>query len=420
MNSDITEISFPGLGIDVMNINRVAFTLNFGDKSFSIYWYGIIIVCGMLFAFIYANYRAKNEKITTDDVLDVGIWTIVIGVVGARLYYVLTSLDSFVPEPFNFWGFIKNVVNLRSGGLAIYGGIIGGILAICLVTRIKKINTLKMTDMIAPGVMVAQALGRWGNFFNAEAHGGIVSEGSPLYFLRMGLRDPNSLTAAPASYYHPTFLYESVWNLVGFFIINAFYKKKKFNGQISCMYLAWYGFGRMFIEGLRTDSLYVGSVRISQLVGFLCFIVFGGLLIAGLVYSKRFNTDGYEPKPIDRYLVPDVVDKNGSINGGLYEKLFAAEITPENTETQEHASENSDTDGNAEADNNEQPGEERNEETDKDDVPVDNTDGTENENVDSSPDDSIPDSDGEKIKNDAQPNGEDVKKDIETNNECEE
>ncbi len=306
MNSNITEISFPGLGIESIEVNRVAFTLSFGEKSFSVYWYGIIIVCGILFAFWYAYFRSKNENVLLDDLLDVGIWTVILGVIGARLYYVLTSLDQFVPEPFDFWEFMKNVINLRSGGLAIYGGVIGGVIGILIVTKIKKINTLKLTDMIAPGVMVAQAIGRWGNFFNAEAHGGIVEEGSPLYFLRMGLRPAGS--SADFQYYHPAFLYESVWNLVGFFIINAFYKKKKFNGQISCMYLAWYGFGRMFIEGLRTDSLYVGTVRISQAVGLICFVIFGALLVWGLIYSKKFSFEGYEPVGIDRILIPTLTD----------------------------------------------------------------------------------------------------------------
>ena len=140
MNSNITEISFPGLGIESLEVNRVAFTLSFGEKSFSVYWYGIIIVCGILFAFWYAYFRSKNESVLLDDLLDVGIWTVILGVIGARLYYVFTSLDQFVPDPFDFWEFLKNVVNLRSGGLAIYGGVIGGVIGILIVTKIKKIK----------------------------------------------------------------------------------------------------------------------------------------------------------------------------------------------------------------------------------------------------------------------------------------
>ncbi len=299
------EVSFPGIGIDNFDINSVAFTIG---KNFSVYWYGIIITCGIVFAFMYAWFRSKNERIVSDYLVDVALWTVILGIVGARLYYVLTSLDKFVPDPFNLWEFIKNVFNVRGGGLAIYGGIICGALGVIIASKIKKIDTFSLADSIAPGVMFAQAIGRWGNFVNGEAHGGIVSEGHPLYFLRMGLF-PNDDSVFNMVYYHPTFLYESVWNLVGFIIINVFYKKKKFNGQITCMYLAWYGFGRMFIEGLRTDSLYVGSFRISQVVGFLCFIIFGGLLIWGLIYSKKFNNPDAEMTKFDEILKPDILQK---------------------------------------------------------------------------------------------------------------
>ena len=281
-------VSFPGLGIEEFSLNNVAFSL--GD--FSVYWYGVIITCGILFAFLYAAFRGKYEGISVDDLTDIGIWTVIIGVLGARLYYVLTSLDQYIPKPFHIGQFIKNVLNLRGGGLAIYGGIICGTLTIVAVTRIKKMNTLKLLDMAGPGVMIAQAMGRWGNFFNGEAFGGIVEAGHPLYFLRMGLISSNTIGdfgTLDMVYVHPTFLYESLWNLTGFILINIFYKKKKFNGQNACMYLSWYGFGRFFIEALRTDSLYVGPFRISQVVGLVCFVVFGGLLVAGLLYSKKME-----------------------------------------------------------------------------------------------------------------------------------
>lgn len=307
----MTRISFPGIGIDGFDVNRVAFTLPFGD-GMAVYWYGIIITLGIIFAGYYAYFRSKNEGIKTDDVLDIAIWTVLCGVLGARLYYVLTSLDSFVPKPFSLGQFIKNVFSFRDGGLAIYGGIICGCSAIIVVCLIKKITPFKATDMAAPGVMIGQLMGRWGNFFNAEAHGGVVPEGHPLYFLRMGLL-PNEDSRYETFYYHPTFLYESVWNLIGFLIINSFYKKKKFNGQISCMYLAWYGFGRMFIEGLRTDSLYVGKIRISQLVGLLCFVIFGALLVWGLIYSKKFTSEDFVANKIDNILVPSIVERSVTI-----------------------------------------------------------------------------------------------------------
>lgn len=299
-----TIISFPGLGIDGFAVDNVAFNIG---GNFPVYWYGIIITCGIFLAVLYCWFRGKYESVSSDDLIDIALWTVVLGVIGARLYYVLTKLDNYIPEPFDLVKFIKNVFNMRQGGLAIYGGIICGILGIVIATKRKKINTLKLMDMAGPGVMIAQALGRWGNFFNAEAHGVVVSESSPLYFLRMGLL-PNEDSFTTTYYYHPTFLYESLWNVVGFIIINIFYKKKKFNGQVACMYLSWYGFGRMFIEGLRTDSLYVGPFRISQVVGLLCFVVFGGLLIAGLIYTKRFDEDGYKMKAFDAYLAPSIVE----------------------------------------------------------------------------------------------------------------
>ncbi len=302
-----TMVSFPGLGIGDFEVNNVAFKI--GD--FSLYWYGVIITLGIISAFVYASFRSHYEKVKVDDLIDVALWTVVLGVVGARLYYVLTKLDTYIPEPFDLIKFIKNIFNLREGGLAIYGGIICGILGIVIATRMKKMNTIKLMDMAGPGVMLAQSIGRWGNFFNGEAFGGIVSESHPLYFLRMGLISRNSISdfsTRDMVYVHPTFLYESLWNIVGFIIINIFYKKKKFNGQVACMYLSWYGFGRMFIESLRTDSLYIPGteIRISQLVGALCFVVFGGLLIAGLIYSRKFKDENAKLNKFDMLIKPDL------------------------------------------------------------------------------------------------------------------
>lgn len=264
-------VSFPGLGIDNFEIDKVAVSI-FG---LDIRWYGIFVTLGMVVAVLYTFYRAKKKNVSTDDLLDLALFTIFFGVIGARLYYVITYGGYTFKDVFQIW----------NGGLAIYGGIIGGILAIYGVCRFKKLNFLGMIDCIGPGVMVAQAIGRWGNFFNGEAYGGIVEEGSMLYFMRMGLY-PNELASGMA-YVHPTFLYECVWNVAGFILINIFYKKKKFDGEIAFWYLAWYGFGRMLIEGLRTDSLMVGPFRISQLVGLLCFIACGTLAVWGRIRACR-------------------------------------------------------------------------------------------------------------------------------------
>ena len=270
-----TTVSFPGLGIEEFSVDRVAFDL-FGKP---VYWYGVIIMLGILAAFVHAWLRCKQEGVSTDDILDVGIFTVLFGVIGARLYYVLTTLKEYEYDSF------IDVIAVWEGGLAIYGGIIAGTAAIIATCLYKKLNPFKVTDTIAPGVGLAQAIGRWGNFMNGEAYGYEVAEGSFLYRFRMGLI--SDYTGADMKYYHPTFLYESLWNLVGFAIITLLYRKKKFNGQVTLMYFTWYGFGRMFIEGLRTDSLYVGPFRISQVIGLVCFLAGATLLAIGLVLSYK-------------------------------------------------------------------------------------------------------------------------------------
>ena len=277
-------ISVPGIGIEPFQVNPVAFSVG----SLEVRWYGIIITLGIIFSVLYCSYRAKQEGISYDDLLDMAIFTVIFGVIGARLYYVLTSLseyDSFM-----------EMIAIWNGGIAIYGAIIAGAITIFCVCKYKKINWRKAFDMVAPAVMMAQAIGRWGNFFNGEAYGYEVTSDSIFYFIRMGLL-PNIKSNFVIHYFHPTFLYESIWNLCGFIIINALYKKKKFDGQIVLMYISWYGFGRMFIEGLRTDSLYVGAFRISQVVGFVCFVVGTILLVYKLAKCRREKLTSFEYAP---------------------------------------------------------------------------------------------------------------------------
>ena len=269
----MVTVSFPGLGIGEISFNKVAFSL-FG--TIEVRWYGIIMVTGIILAFLYAYYRSKHEGISFDDLLDYAIFTVLSGIVGARLYYVITSGQKYTfGEIFAIW----------NGGIAIYGAIIGGATALLCVSLYKKIKWQKAFDMVCPGVMIGQIVGRWGNFFNGEAYGESPAADSLLYFMRMELRHEDWMNSYVCQ---PTFLYESLWNLVGFLIINALYKKKKYDGQVFLMYITWYGFGRMFIEGLRTDSLMVGSFRISQVVAFLCFIVgFALLVYLGVRASNR-------------------------------------------------------------------------------------------------------------------------------------
>ncbi len=313
-------VSFPGLGIENFNVNPVAFTIPiFGGVE--VRWYGIIITLGIILAFSYCAFRAKQEQIIFDDLLDMAIFTVIFAIIGARLYYVLTSLDKY--------NSFYDAIAIWEGGLAIYGAIIAGALTILLVCKHKKIKVTKAFDAVAPGVMIGQFLGRWGNFFNGEAYGIEVAEDSIFYFIRMGLI-PNIESASRMHYFHPTFLYESLWNMIGFILINIFYKKKKFDGQIVLMYISWYGFGRMLIEGLRTDSLYVGVFRISQVVGFVCFVVGTLLLIINLTKARRARLTAMEYDPA----YPKFVT-TASTGGAVDTEADTVEVSEESDMTEE-------------------------------------------------------------------------------------
>jgi len=281
-------LSFPGLGLDKLPINDTAFTV----LGLEVKWYGILIVFGMILAYIIAGNRAKYEGIKSDDMYDVMLWTVVIGVIGARLYYVVFKPGDFFVTDGGLWHNIKesflNIINLRSGGLAIYGGVIFGILAIALVARHKKIRLPVMLDVAAPAVMIGQVMGRWGNFMNIEAYGRqttlpwrMCSESiaSEMWIKGYVNEEGYSQIIRGTLGVHPTFFYESMWNLTGLILVMVFYKKKRFNGQVALFYGAWYGLGRAMIEGLRTDSLMLGSIRVSQLLAVMCLVVCTTLFI---------------------------------------------------------------------------------------------------------------------------------------------
>ena len=262
-----SKISFPGLGIGEFNVDSVAFTIP--GTQMDIAWYAIIITFGMLCCIAYAVLQSRKIGMTIDDVIDFALFTIPIGVIGARLYYVIFDNE-------NTYETIIDVFNIRQGGLAIYGGIIAGALTVLAVSFFKKISFFAFGDCVAPGVLLAQGIGRWGNFMNGEAFGGVTDS-----FIRMGLTNRN--TYGKLIYVHPTFLYESLWNLLGVLLVYLFAKKigKKYDGQLILLTFGWYGLGRMFIEGLRSDSLYIGDtyLRVSQVLAAVIFIVCLGLLI---------------------------------------------------------------------------------------------------------------------------------------------
>ena len=272
----------------IMTDSPIRFPGLFGDWAFTasskainighgIYWYGIIIACGLLLAVIFCLHQRKNYGITEDDLMDCILWGIPCGIIGARLYYVIFYLDLFRDADGRFsW---SKAIAIWDGGLAIYGTVIAVVLLAIIMAKRKGFKLCALTDLVVMGLLIGQIVGRWGNFMNREAHGGVTDS-----FFKMGLLD----AAGNVTYYHPTFLYESVWNLVGFIGLHCYCKKRKFDGEIFLLYVAWYGLGRVWIEGLRTDSLYLFStgIRVSQLVAGVSFVVAAGAICYVLARKK--------------------------------------------------------------------------------------------------------------------------------------
>ena len=260
-------ISFPGLGIS--GLNPPSYFTVFGHR---IYFYGVLIALGFLLGIGYCARNSRKFGIKADDFYDMVIWLIPVSILCARLYFVLFRLSDFIGRP------LISYFAVWEGGLAIYGGIIGGVLTILLVCRRKKIPVPAMLDTAVFGLLIGQIIGRWGNFMNREAFGAQTE-----IFCRMGLTDPAGHTV----YVHPTFLYESLWNLALLLGLLVWMKKgrRKYDGQAFLLYLFFYGLGRAWIEGLRTDSLYIGStgVRVSQALSVALVLISGALLL----YQRR-------------------------------------------------------------------------------------------------------------------------------------
>ena len=248
--ANYSSISFPFLGLEV-NPPRV---LELGPLV--IHYYGAIIALGLVLAVVYCCKRGDQFGLKEDDILDGVLWITPFAILCARIYYCAFSWEEYAADPIS-------VLYIWNGGIAIYGSVIGAIIGMAVFSKIKKIKLTPILDLILLGFLIGQFIGRWGNFMNREAFGAATDS-----FFRMGLF--NTKTNA-WEYYHPTFLYESAWNMVGFVILHFLSKRRQYDGQMALCYAAWYGLGRCFVEGLRVDSLWWGPFRVSQvLAGITC------------------------------------------------------------------------------------------------------------------------------------------------------
>ena len=276
------HVQFPGLGLE-LTVDRVAVSIG----GFNIYWYGVIIAAGMLLAMLYAFHYADDFGINSDRLIDVVLVGAVMAIVCARIYYV-----AFAPFEYDsLW----DMIDIRQGGIAIYGAVIGAFVFGGLMTKIRKIPILPLFDLVGVCFLIGQGVGRWGNFVNQEAFGcnttlpwGMYSEGTYAYL--SGVQSTlaaQGVTVDPAMPVHPTFLYESLWCLTGFVMLALLLKKRRFNGELFLLYIIWYGLGRFWIEGLRTDALMLtANLRTSQLVALISVAVAAVLLVYGLQKSK--------------------------------------------------------------------------------------------------------------------------------------
>ena len=268
-----------------LKLSPIAFSIPIGSGHWDSYWYGIIIATGFLLALIYGLKNAPRYGLNSDRMLDVILVATPVAILSARTYYVI-----FDGEKLNgigdFFGF-----GTSSGfaGLAIYGGVIGAFAAGAVMCKIRKVKILDMFDVAATGFLIGQGIGRWGNFINQEAYGAFT--GSSFW----GMQSEKTVSEMGEGLVHPCFLYESIWCIAGFFILNHFSKKRRFSGEISLMYCVWYGFGRGFIELLRTDSLMIGNLKVSCLLSFLISIAaFSALAVLRNRYKENSSLADYE------------------------------------------------------------------------------------------------------------------------------
>lgn len=276
-------VEFPNLFGGV----RMTYSRSFNVFGLSIYWYGVLIAVGVILGALYMFSRAtKDFGLVKDRVFDVTFVTLIGGFLFARIYYcVFTELKH--PGSYTF---VTMFTKIRDGGIAIYGGIIGAAIVGLLMCKLRKVKFFVMTDLASLGFLIGQTIGRWGNFINQEAYGAACDQNFP--FAMMGSRISEEMGIG--AHVHPCFLYESVWCLLGFIFLHIYSKKlRTFDGEISLLYLAWYGFGRFFIEQLRTDSLYAGGFKVSQWVGAVSFLAAVIVFVICKIRTKKNGTPLY-------------------------------------------------------------------------------------------------------------------------------
>ncbi len=276
MITEYNEIRFPKMGWE-FEIDPTAFTIG----GIAIQWYGIFIALGLALAVLYCFPKMKRFGIDADRAIDAVLGGVIGGIIGARLYYVIFNWSDYKSDSFK--DTFLAIINTRNGGLGIYGGIIGALLIGILICKIKKIRILPMLDVTVLGLLIGQGIGRWGNFVNQEAFGtntdsflgmtgGRIQQVINAEMQVGGSMYENGLEMVWSDPVHPCFLYESIWCLLGFVLLAFWSKRRKYDGQLLLMYMAWYGIERAFVEGLRTDSLMIGSIRVSQALSIVIFV----------------------------------------------------------------------------------------------------------------------------------------------------
>ena len=281
------DIRFPHMGIEIENLGK---SISIGD--FSIAYYGIIISLGMLCGYLMAVFQAKRTGQDKEMYIDLALWDIVFAVIGARLYYVIFSWDYYSQNP-------GEILNIRGGGLAIYGGVIAGVITTFVFSKIRQVPFLRLADTACTGLLVGQIMGRWGNFFNREAFGGYTDS---LFAMQIRMSDVNTSYITDELYnnvvsyngidyiqVHPAFLYESVWNICVLAVILVFTKHRKYDGQLFLIYLLGYSAGRVWIEGLRTDQLVLfgTGIAVSQLLSGILAVIAATVLIYKFIKSRK-------------------------------------------------------------------------------------------------------------------------------------